>query len=330
MDPLSDVLSLLKPRTYAAGGFGSSGDISIGFGVHDGIKCYAVVTGECWLAVDGVPEAVRLKTGDCFLLTKGRPFRLASDLALPPVDFGAFFASPAFVGADAPQSDAGCFIVGGHFALTGSPAEVLSGVLPPIVHIRDEADKAALRWSMERMRQELRDPAPGGVLILQHLAQMMLVQALRAHLAEGVKGGVGWLFALADRKMGAAISAMHAESIVSLDLAGTRGTRGHVALDVRVEVQVHRRLIADGLSHALAHAAGRRSTDQFRRLDLGDLAVARLRVGKRLQHRVQASHGLFAETIRWTETPSRVGNNPHSKAGADGGLKAHHGVHGED
>ncbi len=46
---------------------------------------------------------------------------------------------------------------------------------------------------------------------MQQLAYLMLVQALRLNLAEGLKGGVGWLFALADRQMSAAIGAMHAE-----------------------------------------------------------------------------------------------------------------------
>ena len=86
MDPLSDVLSLLKPRSYMSGGFDLGGDWSIQFGQHEGIKCYAVVSGQCWLLVEGVPDAVRVKTGDCFLLPRGRPFRLASDLALTPVD----------------------------------------------------------------------------------------------------------------------------------------------------------------------------------------------------------------------------------------------------
>jgi AraC-like DNA-binding protein len=35
--------------------------------------------------------------------------------------------------------------------------------------------------------------------------------ALRLHLAERPIGGVGWLFALADKQMGAAISAMHSD-----------------------------------------------------------------------------------------------------------------------
>jgi AraC-like DNA-binding protein len=37
----------------------------------------------------------------------------------------------------------------------------------------------------------------------------MLVQALRVHLAEGMHQRVGWLFALADKQMSAAINAMH-------------------------------------------------------------------------------------------------------------------------
>ena len=102
-------------------------------------------------------------------------------------------------------------VVSSRFALDGNHAGILLRMLPPIVHIRKESDRAALRWSVERMMQELREGQPGGFLVIQHLAQMMLVQALRLHLAEGANGGVGWLFALADKQMGAAISAMHAD-----------------------------------------------------------------------------------------------------------------------
>jgi coproporphyrinogen III oxidase len=53
-------------------------------------------------------------------------------------------------------------MAGGHFGLTGGHAEMILQSLPPIVHIRRESDKAAMRWSLERMREELRDPQPGG------------------------------------------------------------------------------------------------------------------------------------------------------------------------
>jgi len=60
------------------------------------------------------------------------------------------------------------------------------------------------------MMQEMREPQPGSFLVIQHHAHMVLLQALRLHLSE-MKHGVGWLFALGDRQMGAAIGAMHAD-----------------------------------------------------------------------------------------------------------------------
>jgi AraC-like DNA-binding protein len=209
MDPLSGVLSLLKPRNTMCGGFDVGGEWSFQFPKHEGIKCYAVASGQCWLSVENVPEAVHLKAGDCFLLPLGRPFRLASDLALEPVDFRSLYPIP-LNGRIASWNGGGDVSgVGGYFGLEGNHAGILLGMLPPIVHIRKEADKLALRWSIERMMAELREPQPGSFLILEHLAQMMLVQALRAHLADGLSGSVGWLFALADPQMSLAIQSMH-------------------------------------------------------------------------------------------------------------------------
>ncbi len=212
MDPLSDVLSLLKPRSYMSGGFDAAGNWSIQFPRHEGIKCYAILSGQCWLSVEGIVDAVRLKTGDCFLLPRGRPFRLASDMALTPVDSLTVFTSARDGGIATFNGGGDFFLAGAHFTFTGN-AGILLDVLPPVVHIRKESDRAALRWSLERMRQELRERQPGGFLVGQHLACMMLVQALRLHLAEGLKGGVGWLFALADKQMSAAIHAMHDDPV---------------------------------------------------------------------------------------------------------------------
>ncbi len=208
MDPLSDVLSLLQPRSYAAGGFGIDGDIAIQWPKHSGIKCYAMLSGQCWLRVEGVPDPLLLTAGDCFLLPRGLPFSLATDLALEPIDF--LTLGSTWKATEPPSNQPGArYIAGGHFSLTGSHADILLHSLPPIVHIRRESDKAAMRWSIERMREELRDPQPGSSLIAQQLACTMLVQALRLHLADPPKAGIGWLFALADQQMGAAISCIH-------------------------------------------------------------------------------------------------------------------------
>jgi AraC-like DNA-binding protein len=209
MDPLSDVLSLLKPQSYSAGGFPVDGDVAIQFPKHQGIKCYAVVSGQCWLSVEGVPEPVLLAAGDCFLLPRGLPFSLSTNLSLTPIDFRVLLEARKNGDAVAPYEGGGHYVVGGHFVLSGGHADILLSSLPPIVHIRKESDKAAMRWSLERMKEEVRNPQPGGSLISQQLAYMMLVQALRLYLAEGARGGVGWLFALADKQMCVAITCMH-------------------------------------------------------------------------------------------------------------------------
>jgi AraC-like DNA-binding protein len=130
-------------------------------------------------------------------------------LSLEPVDAHKVFPFPLDGAIGTLNGGGDCFVVGGFFSFGGSDPGILSELLPPIVRIRDESDKEGLRWSLERLMHELRDQQPGGLLVAQHLAQMMLVQALRLHLAEGAKGGVGWLFALADKQMSEAIRCMH-------------------------------------------------------------------------------------------------------------------------
>ena len=76
------------------GGFDVGGEWSLQFPQHEGIKCYAVgFRRECWLAVEGVPEAVHSKWGNYSCCPFGQPFRLTSDLDLPPVDFRSMYST---------------------------------------------------------------------------------------------------------------------------------------------------------------------------------------------------------------------------------------------
>jgi len=210
MDPLSEVLSLLKLKTYVSGGFQVDAGTGLEFQRHKGIKCYAVLSGTCWVSVEGVPDAVLLRAGDCVLLPGGLPFCLATDLSAPRVNFDPALAErkPGDALVDNPVRG-GSFILGGHFLLSGSHSEVLLHSLPPIVHIRREASRKVMRWSLECLREELYNPQPGGSLIAQQLAYIMLVQALRLHLETQAGSGVGWLFALSDPQMRTAITGMH-------------------------------------------------------------------------------------------------------------------------
>jgi AraC-like DNA-binding protein len=210
MDPLSDVLSLLKlGKKYMFGGLDMGGQWSFEFPQTDGINCYAIVSGSCWLVIEGVPDPVRLVAGDCFLLPRGLCFRLASDPNLTPVSIYTLLSTPLKGSIRSYNGGGGALGIGGYFSLAGSHSNILLEMLPPVVHIQEKSDKATLRWLVERMMQELSDPQPGGFLVAHHLAHMMLVQALRLHMAGGLANGVGWLFALADPQIGQAIRAIH-------------------------------------------------------------------------------------------------------------------------
>ena len=210
-DPLSQVLALMRPQPYVAGGFALADDIAVHFPKHNGIKCYAVLSGECWLAVEGVEDPILLKAGDCFLLPHGLPFRLATDPALRSIPY---LEALACHGIRNERPDVGAdtrYIAGGHFSLTGGHAEMVLQSLPSIVPIRRESDRAVMRWSLQRMREELANPQQGSALIAQQLAYMMLIQALRLHLADAEGERRGWLFALSDKHMCIALTALHNE-----------------------------------------------------------------------------------------------------------------------
>ncbi len=209
MDPLSEILGLLKLESYVSGAFDAGGRWSIAIPADPGMKFYAAIHGTCTVIVDGVPDPVHIASGDCVLLPHGRAFSVTNDTSLTPVDVFTI-GSSVKVGGVTTYNGGGDFLcLIGNFTLSRDYAAMLIGMLPPIVHISRESDRALLRWCIERMRDELRTPQPGGSLIAQQLATTMLVHVLRLHLADGVRGGVGWLFALADPQMAAAITAMH-------------------------------------------------------------------------------------------------------------------------
>jgi AraC-like DNA-binding protein len=168
--------------------------------------------------------------------------------------------------------------------------------------------------------QELREPQPGRFLIAQHLASMMLVQALRLHLPEGLHGGVGWLFALADKQMSAAITSMH-------DNRAHRWTLQELA----ERASMSRSTFALKFKE-MAGTSPMEYLARWRMLLAGDKLVnssdsisphrpvARLRIRKPLQHSLQEGHGLFATATQ----PCRIPASPFLSEG-----KAAHANHPE-
>lgn len=212
MDPLSDILTLLRPRSTLSVALDAGGDWAIAFQGHEGVKFNAVRRGACWVRVEGDAEPHRIEEGDCFLLTSGRPFVLATDLSVPPLEPAAVYGRK--VNGVAVCNAGGDFLMlSGRFTFDGDHANVLFGAMPPVVTVGGtSANASVLRWALDQLADEVRQSRPGGALVAEHLAQLMLVQVLRLYLAQPQgTGGVGWLHAMGDAQIGRVLGAMHAD-----------------------------------------------------------------------------------------------------------------------
>jgi AraC-like DNA-binding protein len=210
MDPLSDTLALLRPSNAYVAGLDAGGDWCVRFTGFEGIKFNAIIKGACWVLIEGTSQSWWVEEGDCFLMTRGKPFTFATDLSLPAIQSEAVYAN-AIDGMASCNGGGEFFLVGGRFDFGMENARLLFESLPPLIHLKRFSDHASvLHWGLERLATELRTPRPGGKLVCEHLAHIMLVEVLRLHLAE-YRSGMGWFGALADQKLGRVVSAMHAD-----------------------------------------------------------------------------------------------------------------------
>jgi hypothetical protein len=187
-DPLSDALTRISLRAFLNVTLDAGGAWAVDFPAYEGFTFNVVQRGECVLSVKGDPQTVRLKAGDCFLLTGGREFSLASQLSVKK----RFRAEVLFT--DAQDGFVSCngggdfLVIGTIFRFEGHLPPVLFARLPPVICIDGGSDQAVvLRWNLDRFGAEMRGSGMGRSLMLKHLAPIMLLQVLRIYLLSSPK-----------------------------------------------------------------------------------------------------------------------------------------------
>jgi AraC-like DNA-binding protein len=209
VDPLSDILRLTKAESLVTGGFTAGGAWAIRFPVPHTIKFFAVVTGHCWVSIDGEATPIRFGTGDVGLMAARRSFVLASDPALQAVDAMELFACQEKTALHVGDGNEFSHI-GGHVLLDPASSRLLSDVLPPWIHIQALSPQAAtFRWLLGQLIEEQAGRQPGAQLASAQLAQLLFIQILRDHMTEVDAMPAGRLRAMCDRRIAPAITLMH-------------------------------------------------------------------------------------------------------------------------
>jgi AraC-like DNA-binding protein len=171
-----------------------------------------VARGNCWLSLDGVADPIPLTGGDCFLLAPGSAYTLRDS----PRTRARSFCEVA-------RPDGRNVI---HYGGGGTPTTIISGwlcfdkpsltpmtqLLPSLILIKaEQARSLALHTTMQLLASEMVEQAPGSEVVSNHLAEVLFIQALRAHIASASETlRQGWLHAIFDANIGAALKSLHA------------------------------------------------------------------------------------------------------------------------
>lgn len=206
-DPLADVLAVLSVKSTVSASLRARGAWSVRFGPV-ALKMNALLEGSAVLVVEDGPP-IALAAGDCWFLRACSSYVLASEVRVRSRPAGEVFRA----GSHATIGNAGAeaFLVGGAVELDAPDAQLLLDELPSVLHVPASAPGAAsMRWLLGRLGEEWQHPRPASTLVVDHLAQLVFVEMIRAWLATD-QDRTGWIRALGDRRIGAALRLVHGD-----------------------------------------------------------------------------------------------------------------------
>jgi AraC-like DNA-binding protein len=205
-DPLSEIISLLQPRTVFAKRISGAGRWGVRYSRFDQPSFAAVLEGRCRLAVDG-HAAVTLAAGDFVLLPATPGFTMSGFEPVRPdlVDSKLMSKPTAEVRHGTRSGPADVRLLGGYFAFDSPDHALLVSLLPGLFHVRGAPRLALL---VRLVAEEASERRSGRELVLSRLIEILLIEALRSTPGEDTPKGL--LRGLSDARLAPALRQMHA------------------------------------------------------------------------------------------------------------------------
>jgi len=215
-DPLGETLHLLR----LTGTFYCRSELTAPWGVDmpafDGCMMFHVVTaGQCWLEIEG-DEPRLLQQGSMALVPHGTGHRVRSSLkeaAVPLFDIPVERVSDRYeimrYGGTGELTHLTCGVVRfDHVA-----GQQLIAQLPGVLQIDTWAEEEGswLQSTLRFIAREARELRPGGETVITHLADILVIQAIRSWIDSAPEANKGWFAALRDDQTGRALAAIHRE-----------------------------------------------------------------------------------------------------------------------
>ena len=215
-DPLGETLHLLR----LTGTLYCRSELTAPWGVDlpafEGCMMFHIVTaGQCWLEVEG-EEPCLLRQGSLVLVPHGNGHSVRSSLqekTVPLFDIPVEKVSDRYEimrygGAGELTHLTCCVVRFDHLA-----GQQLIKLLPKLLHINSWMDDqdSWLQSTLRFIAREARELRPGGETVITHLADILIIQAIRSWIDSAPEAERGWLAALRDKQIGKALAAIHRE-----------------------------------------------------------------------------------------------------------------------
>jgi AraC-like DNA-binding protein len=207
MDPLSDVIALLRPSAAMSKPITGRGRWGVRYGAYKGPGFTIILEGECWFAFDG-HQPLRMQKGDFLLLPSTPAFSLSSHPGVEcvpgmplgiPVRHGEQDGVPDFIS------------LGGTFRIEQVNAPLLLGLLPSLICIpATEGRSGRLGQVIDLIMHECNREDPGKEMVLQRLLEVLLVEALRWRGIGAQDMRAGLLSGMRDPALAGVLRQMHA------------------------------------------------------------------------------------------------------------------------
>ncbi|MCD5351022.1 AraC family transcriptional regulator [Kineosporia mesophila] len=213
MDPLADALAISGVRGALSTRVEAGGHWAIVLDDYPGTALHAVTAGRAWLTVPD-RDPVELAAGDVVLLPAGTLHGLGDE----PRDVAARARCEHATARGRGTGEvirlgsqpATTRIVTIHYDRDPATLTQVLTTLPELVHVRGEAGAAGLNDTVRMLGRELADPQVGTSAVLKNLVDIVLIQMLRAWLADSPPECFGtWLGALYDPVVGKALQCLH-------------------------------------------------------------------------------------------------------------------------
>lgn len=207
VDPLSQVVALLRPRTVVSKVISGAGRWAVRYSDFGQPSFCTVLEGSCRLAVNG-QAPLTLEAGDFLLLPQTPGFTMSGfePATAKLIDPTVSPASTHEVRHGTPDGDPDVRLLGGCFVFDQSDADLLVSLLPTLVHVRGVESLSVL---VRLVRDEAIAMRPGRDLVLARLVEVMLIEAVRT--IQGDTAPAGLLRGLGDARLAIALREIHAD-----------------------------------------------------------------------------------------------------------------------